>query len=73
MAFLPGRECHPLDYTTLPGRTVNLSPITLVEGLPSGAGITPTGLRDLALPHRGSDPNYSVGYSYNPGYNHNTF
>ena len=27
MAFLPGREPHPLDYTTLPGRTVNPSPI----------------------------------------------
>src|SRR3972149_6383310 len=26
MAILPGRDSHPLNYTTLPGRTINLSP-----------------------------------------------
>jgi len=30
LACLPGRGSHPLDYTTLPGRTINLSPFVLL-------------------------------------------
>src|SRR3972149_7043111 len=30
LANLPGWDLHPLDYTTLPGRTINLSPFPLV-------------------------------------------
>jgi hypothetical protein len=26
-AYLPGRDSHPLDYTTLPGRTQHISTI----------------------------------------------
>jgi hypothetical protein len=26
LAYLPGRDSHPLDYTTLPGRTQAVSP-----------------------------------------------
>jgi len=26
LAYLPGRDSHPLDDTTLPGRTVGLTP-----------------------------------------------
>ena len=25
LAYLPGRDSHPLDYATLPGRTIELS------------------------------------------------
>jgi hypothetical protein len=26
LASLPGRDSHPIDYATLPGRTVDLTP-----------------------------------------------
>src|SRR3972149_1120977 len=32
LANLPGRDLHPLDYTTLPGRTINLSPLLSSSG-----------------------------------------
>jgi hypothetical protein len=35
MAFLPGRDSRPLDYTTLPGRTRKLSTTPLIRKFPS--------------------------------------
>jgi len=32
MAFLPGRDSHPLDYATLPGRTQDLTPTNSLTG-----------------------------------------
>jgi len=31
LAYLPGRDSHPLDYATLPGRTVALTAILYTD------------------------------------------